>query len=47
VYKRYHERYLIIGKKPNIAKFLPEVLFRTMKLKDMAITRKEARTLFR
>ncbi len=46
-FKRYQERYLIMGKKPNIAKFLPEVLFRTMRLEGDLITRKEAKALFR
>lgn len=46
-FKKYQERYLIMGKKPNIAKFLPEVLFRTIRLEDDPITRKEAKALFR
>jgi len=45
-FKRYQERYIVMGKKPNIAKFLPEVLFRTMRLEDDPITRKEAKALF-
>lgn len=46
-FKRYQKRYLVVGKKPNIAKFLPEVLFRTMRLENDPITRKEAEALFR
>ncbi len=46
-FKSYQERYLIVGKKPNLTKFLPEVLFRTMRLEDDPITRKEAKALFR
>lgn len=46
-FKRYQERYLVVGKKPNVARFLPEVLFRTMKLEDDPITRKKAKALFR
>lgn len=46
-FKRYQKRYLAVGKKPNITKFLPEVLFRTMRLEDEPITRKEAKALFR
>lgn len=46
-FKKYQKRYLAVGKKPYIAKFLPEVLFRTMRLEDDPITRKEAKALFR
>jgi len=46
-FKKYQERYLVMGKKANISKFLPEVLFRTMRLEDDPITRKEAKALFR
>lgn len=44
--KTYKKRYLNVGKKPNLTKFLPEVLFRTMRLEGEKITRKEAQTLF-
>ena len=46
-FRSYQERYLRVGKKPNIAKFLPEVLFRTMRLEGESISRKEAKALFR
>lgn len=46
-FKKYQQRYLVVGKKPNNAKFLPEVLFRTMRLENDPITRKEAKALFR
>lgn len=46
-FKKYQERYLAMDKKPNIAKFLPEVLFRTIKLEDDPITRKQAKALFK
>lgn len=45
-FKKYQERYLAKGKKPNITKLLPEVLFRTMKLEGEKITRKQAKALF-
>lgn len=43
----YKKRYLDVGKKPNITKLLPEVLFRTMRLEGEEITRKEAQALFK
>lgn len=46
-FKRYQKRYLNVGKKPDIRKFLPEVLYRTMKLEGEKISRKEAQALFR
>lgn len=46
-FKRYKKRYLNVGKKPNITKFLPEILYRTMRLEGEKITRKEAQALFK
>lgn len=46
-FKKYKERYLNVGKKPDLRKFLPEVLYRTMRLEGEKITRKEAQALFR
>ena len=46
-FKRYQKRYLNIGKKPDVKKLLPEVLFRTMRLEGEKTTRKQARALFR
>ena len=46
-FKKYKARYLDVGKKPNLKKFLPEVLYRTMRLEGEKITRKEAQALFR
>lgn len=45
-FKEYRERYFNLGKKPNIKKLLPEVLYRTMRLEGEKITRKEAQALF-
>lgn len=46
-FKKYKERYLSIGKKPDLTKFLSEVLYRTMRLEGEKITRKEAKILFK
>lgn len=46
-FRKYKERYLNVGKKPDIRKFLPEVLYRTMRLEGEKITRKEAQALFK
>lgn len=46
-FKRYQERYTFVGKKPDLKKLLPEVLYRTMRLEGEAITRKEAQALFK
>lgn len=45
-FKIYKKRYLNVGKKPNLSSFLPEVLYRTMKLEGEKITRKQAQSLF-
>lgn len=46
-FRRYSKRYLSMGKKPDLKKFLPEILFRTMRLEGEKTTRKQARALFR
>ena len=46
-FKNYQKRYLSVGKKPNIKKLLPEILFRTMRLEGEPISRKRAQALFR
>lgn len=46
-FRKYKKRYLNVGKKPDITKFLPEVLYRTMRLEGEKITRKEAQALFK
>jgi len=46
-FRKYKERYLSVGKKPDISKFLPGVLYRTMRLEGEQISRKEARALFK
>lgn len=47
VFKRFKERYLSVGKKPNIKKLLPEDLYSTMRLEGEKITRKAVQALFR
>jgi len=46
-FKRYQKRFLVLGKTPDIKKFFPEILYRTMRLEGEKITRKEAKALFR
>ena len=46
-FKRYQERYLNVGKKPNITKLLPEDLYHTMRLEGEKVTRKEVQALFK
>lgn len=46
-FKKYQERYLNVGKKPDITKSFPEIVYRTMRLEGEKITRKQAQTLFK
>lgn len=46
-FKKYKERYINVGRKPDITKLLPEVLYRTMRLEGEKITRKEAKAHFK
>ena len=46
-FKRYQERYLNVGKKPDLKKFLPEDLYHTMRLEGEKVTRKEVQALFK
>lgn len=46
-FRTYRKRYLSVGKKPNLTKFLPEVVYRTMRLEGEKITRKQAQALFK
>ena len=46
-FRTFRERYLNVGKKPDLKKFLPEVIYRTMRLEGEQITRKEAQALFK
>lgn len=46
-FKRFKERYLSIGKKPDVKRFFPEILYRTMRLEGEKVTRKAIQALFR
>lgn len=46
-FQRYQKRYLSVGKKLDLRKFLPEIVYRTMRLEGEQITRKEAQALFK
>ena len=46
-FRQYKKRYLSVGKKPNIKKFLPNDLYHTMKLEGEKITRKQVQLLFK
>lgn len=46
-FRNFRKRYLNMGKKPDLRKFLPEVVYRTMRLEGEQITRKEAQALFK
>lgn len=46
-FRNYQKRYLSVGKKANITKSLPEVLYRTMRLEGEKVTRKQAQALFK
>ena len=46
-FKRFNERYISVGKKLNLKKFLPEIVYRTMRLEGEQITRKQAQALYK
>lgn len=46
-FRTFRKRYLNMGKKPDLRKFLPEIVYRTMRLEGEQITRKEVRALFK
>lgn len=46
-FQSYQKRYLSVGKKLNLKKFLPEIVYRTMRLEGEQITRKEAQALYK
>lgn len=45
-FKDFKKRYLNIGKKPDLKKFLPEIVYRTMRLEGEKISRKQVRALY-
>lgn len=46
-FQRYSKRYLSVGKKPDIKKFLPADLYSTMRLEGERITKRAAQALFK
>lgn len=46
-FQRYSKRYLFMGKKPDVKKFLPADLYSTMRLEGEKITKKAAQVLFK
>ncbi len=46
-FKRYQKRYLNKGKKPDMTKLLPELLYSDMRLEGEKITKKQARDFFK
>lgn len=45
-FRRYKQRYISIGKKPNVKKLLVNDLYHTTRLEGEKITKKEAKALF-
>jgi len=46
-FRQYKKRYLSVGKKPNIKKFLPNDLYHTMRIEGEKITHKQVQLLFK
>lgn len=46
-FRTFKERYLNVGKKPDLKKFLPEDVYHTMRLEGEKISRKQAQSLFK
>lgn len=46
-FKRYQERYLNMGKKPNIKNLLPNDLYHTMRIEGEKISREQVKSLFK
>ena len=46
-FRRFNERYLSVSKKPDVRKFIPEIVYRTMRLEGEKITRKYIQALFK
>lgn len=45
-FRKYQERYLKVGKKPDLAKSFPEIVYRTTRLEGEVMTKKQAQELF-
>lgn len=46
-FKRYRKRYINVGKKPDIKRFLPDDLYHTMRLEGEKVTRGQVQALFK
>lgn len=46
-FRKYKERFLKVGKKPDVRKFLQNDLYHTMRLEGEKITRKQVQALFK
>ncbi len=46
-FRTFRERYLRMGKRPDVKNLLPEDLYHTMRLEGEEISRKQVKTLFR
>ena len=46
-FQSYQKRYISVGRKLNLKKFLPEIVYRTMRLEGEQITRKQAQALYK
>lgn len=46
-FKRYKQRFIASGKKPNVKKLFANDLYHTTRLEGEKITKREARALFR
>lgn len=46
-FKRYRQRFMASGKRPNVRKLFPNDLYHTTRLEGEKITKKEAKALFR
>lgn len=42
----YQKRFLSVGKKPDMTKSFPEIVYRTTRLEGEVITKKQAQALF-
>jgi len=45
-FKSYQKRYINVGKRPDLTKSFPEIVYRTTRLEGEVITRKQAQALF-
>ncbi|MDO8639158.1 MAG: hypothetical protein Q7R43_06290 [Candidatus Daviesbacteria bacterium] len=46
-FRTFKERYLNVGKKPDLKKILPEDIYHTMRLEGEKVSHKQAQALFK